>query len=127
MSLVDRLDHLVLTVDDIERTCAFYERTLGLERETFGEGRTALRFGQQKINLHPNPSPVDTKAGTPTPGSADICFIAAVPLEEVQRHLESQGVPLVAGPVPRVGALGALTSLYIRDPDGNLVEVASYD
>lgn len=127
MSLVDRLDHLVLTVEDIERTCAFYEQALGLARESFGEGRTALRFGQQKINLHPNPSPIDTKAGKPTPGSADICFIAAVPIEEVQRHLTAQGIPLVAGPVPRTGACGPLTSLYIRDPDGNLVEVASYD
>jgi catechol 2,3-dioxygenase-like lactoylglutathione lyase family enzyme len=127
MSLVDRLDHLVLTVDDIERTCRFYETALGLERETFGEGRTALRLGQQKINLHPNPSPIDTKAGTPTPGSADICLIAAVPLEQVRRHLEAAGIPLVAGPVPRVGALGPLTSLYVRDPDGNLVEIGAYD
>ncbi|WP_421709641.1 VOC family protein [Algihabitans sp.] len=127
MALVESLDHLVLTVEDIERTCDFYETALGLERETFGEGRTALRFGQQKINLHPNPSPIDTKAGNPTPGSADICFIAAVPLEQVRETLEAAGIPLVAGPVPRVGALGPVTSLYIRDPDDNLVEVATYD
>ena len=121
MPLVESLDHLVLTVDDIERTCSFYETALGLERET------ALRFGQQKINLHPNPSPIDTKAGKPTPGSADICFIAAVPLEQVRQKLEAADIPLVAGPVPRVGALGPVTSLYIRDPDENLVEIATYD
>lgn len=127
MSLIAHLDHFVLTVDDIERTCRFYERALGLARESFGEGRVALRYGEQKINLHPNPSPIDTKAQNPTPGSADVCFVAAVPLEEVRRHLEAEGIPLVAGPVPRVGSLGPITSLYLRDPDGNLIEVAAYD
>ena len=127
MALVESLDHLVLTVEDIERTCSFYETALGLERETFGEGRTALRFGRQKINLHPNPSPIDTKAGRPTPGSADICFIAAGPLEQVRQTLDAAGIPLVTGPVARVGALGPVTSLYIRDPDENLVEIATYD
>ena len=127
MALVESLDHLVLTVEDIERTCSFYETALGLERETFGEDRTALRFGRQKINLHPNPSPIDTKAGRPTPGSADICFIAAVPLDQVRQTLDAAGIPLVTGPVARVGALGPVTSLYIRDPDENLVEIATYD
>ena len=124
---IDRLDHLVLTVRNLDESCLFYERVLGMRREMFGEGRVALVFGRQKINLHPNPSPIDTKAGRPTPGSADICFIAAVPPEQVRQTLDAAGIPLVTGPVARVGALGPVTSLYIRDPDENLVEIATYD
>ena len=122
---LERLDHLVLTVRDIEAACAFYERVLGMTRETFGEGRTALRFGRQKINLHPHPSPIDPKAAAPRPGSADLCFIAETPVEQVLAHLEACGVAVEAGPVPRTGAQGPITSVYFRDPDGNLIEVSN--
>jgi catechol 2,3-dioxygenase-like lactoylglutathione lyase family enzyme len=128
--LADRVDHLVLTVNDIEETTRFYERVLGFEREFFrgpeGQPRHALRFGNQKINLQDRATDTPTKAKTPTPGSGDFCLIAAVPLDEVLAHLRAENVPIVAGPVPRRGALGALRSVYFRDPDGNLVEVAEY-
>jgi catechol 2,3-dioxygenase-like lactoylglutathione lyase family enzyme len=123
---LERLDHLVLTVRDIEATSAFYEKVLGMTRDTFGEGRTALHFGRQKINLHPHPSPIDTKAAVPTPGSADLCFIAETPVEDVMAHLQVCGVAVEAGPVPRTGAQGPMTSVYFRDPDGNLIEVSNY-
>jgi catechol 2,3-dioxygenase-like lactoylglutathione lyase family enzyme len=123
---IDRLDHLVLTVADIARTCEFYTRVLGMEVVRFGEGRTALRFGQQKINLHPADNIPGLVAGTPTPGSADLCFITATPLAEVTGHLEGCGVPVVAGPGPRAGAVGTIQSVYIRDPDHNLIEISNY-
>jgi catechol 2,3-dioxygenase-like lactoylglutathione lyase family enzyme len=124
--VLERLDHFVLTVRDLEATCAFYERVLGMRRETFGAGRTALHFGGQKINLHPHPSPIDPKAAAPTPGSADLCFIAATPREQVIARLEACGVTLEEGPVARSGAEGPITSVYFRDPDGNLIEVSNY-
>lgn len=128
--LVDRVDHLVLTVADIEATTRFYERALGMEREFFrgpeGQPRHALRFGRQKINLQDRATETPTKARVPTLGSGDFCLIAAVPLDDVIAHLRAQGVALEAGPVPRRGALGAMRSVYFRDPDGNLVEVAEY-
>jgi catechol 2,3-dioxygenase-like lactoylglutathione lyase family enzyme len=123
---IARLDHLVLTVADIARTCDFYERVLGMQVVTFGEGRTALRFGRQKINLHPADNVPGLVAAHPTPGSGDLCFITETPLVEVARHLDACGVPLVAGPGPRAGAIGTIQSLYIRDPDGNLVELSNY-
>ena len=123
---IDRLDHLVLTVADIPRTCEFYTRVLGMEVIRFGEGRTALRFGQQKINLHPADNIPSLVADKPTPGSADVCFITAVPLAEVITHLEACGISIVAGPGPRAGAIGAIQSVYIRDPDQNLVEISNY-
>jgi catechol 2,3-dioxygenase-like lactoylglutathione lyase family enzyme len=123
---IERLDHLVLTVADIEQTCAFYTRVLGMEIVHFGEGRTALRFGQQKINLHPLNSIPGLVADKPTPGSGDLCFITKVPLGEVTAHLEQCGVPIVAGPGPRAGAIGTIQSVYIRDPDQNLVEISNY-
>ncbi len=123
---IARLDHLVLTVADIERTCAFYVRVLGMEVVTFGEGRTALRFGQQKINLHSADNIPELVANTPTPGSGDLCFITEVPLAEVVTHLERCAVPIVAGPGPRAGAIGTIQSVYIRDPDQNLVEISNY-
>jgi catechol 2,3-dioxygenase-like lactoylglutathione lyase family enzyme len=130
MSLADRIDHVVLTVEDIERTLRFYERTLGFERELFqgpdGRPRHALKFGTQKINLQDRATETPTKALHPTFGSGDFCLIAAVPLDRVIAHLRSEGVPIEAGPVPRRGALGVLRSVYFRDPDGNLVEVAEY-
>lgn len=130
MPLANRIDHIVLTVVDIEATARFYERALRLERETFrgpdGELRHALAFGRQKINLQDRGTVTPTKARQPTFGSGDFCLIAAVPLDDVVAHLSAEGVPIEAGPVPRRGALGALRSIYFRDPDGNLVEVAEY-
>ena len=119
-----RLDHLVLTVRDIEATCAFYERVLGMRRETFGAGRVALHFGRQKINLHPAGREFEPKAASPTPGSADLCFLTETPIAEVMAHLEACGVAIEEGPVARTGAEGPITSVYLRDPDGNLIEVA---
>lgn len=123
---IDHLDHLVLTVADIGRTCEFYTRVLGMAVVTFGEGRTALRFGRQKINLHPADNIPGLVADKPTPGSADLCFITTVPLAEVQTHLARCGVPVIAGPGPRAGAVGTIQSVYIRDPDQNLVEISNY-
>jgi catechol 2,3-dioxygenase-like lactoylglutathione lyase family enzyme len=123
---IERLDHLVLTVADVDRTCEFYTRVLGMEVVRFGEGRTALRFGQQKMNLHPADNIPGLVADKPTRGSADLCFITPVPLAEVTAHLEACGVPIVAGPGPRAGAIGTIQSVYIRDPDLNLVEISNY-
>ena len=123
---IDRLDHLVLTVADIERTCAFYTRVLGMEVVHFGDGRTALKFGQQKINLHPADNIPGLVANKPTPGSGDLCFITSVPLAEIMAHLAECRVPTVAGPGPRAGAIGTIQSVYIRDPDQNLVEISNY-
>ncbi|HSC15838.1 MAG TPA: VOC family protein [Gammaproteobacteria bacterium] len=128
--LADRIDHIVLTVADIEATTRFYERALKLQRETFrgpdGETRYALTFGRQKINLQDRNTVTPTKAARPTFGSGDFCLIAAVPLDDVVAHLHAADIALEAGPVPRRGAVGALRSVYFRDPDGNLVEVAEY-
>ena len=123
---IARLDHLVLTVADIERSCAFYTRVLGMEVVRFGEGRTALRFGEQKINLHPADNIPGLVASRPTPGSGDFCLITETPLAEVLAHLAQSGVPIVAGPGPRAGAVGPIQSVYIRDPDENLVEISNY-
>lgn len=123
---LQRIDHFVLTVRDIDETCAFYETVFGMRREEFSEGRVALHFGSQKINLHPNPSPVEPKAAVPVPGSADFCLIASVPPEEVAMRLRNWGIGIERGPVSTVGAQGAMRSVYFRDPDGNLVEVACY-
>ena len=119
------LDHLVLTVADPEATVAFYER-LGMRREVFGDGRLALRFGDQKINLHQAGREFDPKALKPTPGSIDICFITDGALEDVAAHLKSCDVKIAEGPVARTGALGPMQSIYFRDPDGNLIEVSNY-
>jgi len=122
---VDSLDHLVLTVADVETTCRFYSRVLGMEVVTFGEGRKALQFGSQKINLHQQGREFEPKAARPTPGSADLCFLTSVPLAEVVAHLQSAGVAIVQGPLQRTGATGPILSVYFRDPDGNLIEVAN--
>ncbi len=121
-----RLDHIVLTVQDIEATCAFYEKVLGMERRDFGEGRLALHFGRQKINLHPHPTPIDLVAEQPLPGTADLCFVTDQPIQDVIAHLEACGVGVEWGPGERTGAEGPITSVYCRDPDNNLIEVASY-
>lgn len=122
---IDHVDHLVLTVRDMEKTCAFYSRVLGMQVVTFAEGRKALRFGNQKINLHQQGKEIDPKAEVPTPGSADLCFLTSLPLEEVMTHLQSQKVSVLLGPVERTGATTSLVSLYFRDPDGNLLEVSN--
>jgi catechol 2,3-dioxygenase-like lactoylglutathione lyase family enzyme len=117
------VDHLVLTVADIEATVAFYEK-LGMGRETFDEDRVALRFGQQKINLHRSGSEISPHAARATPGSGDLCFLVADTIEQVVQQLEQVGIEIELGPVRRTGAAGALTSVYVRDPDGNLVELS---
>ena len=123
---IDRLDHLVLTVRDIEATCEFYTRVLGMTVETFGQDRKALRFGRQKINLHQLGQEFEPKARQPTPGSGDLCFITSALLEQVIDHLRSRGVEIIEGPVPRTGATGPILSVYFRDPDGNLFEISNY-
>jgi catechol 2,3-dioxygenase-like lactoylglutathione lyase family enzyme len=120
-----RLDHVVLTVRDIERTLSFYERALGMRPVTFGGGRRALAFGDQKVNLHQAGQEFEPKARTPTSGSADLCFTTAVPLADVLAHLASVGVAIELGPVDKTGARAPLRSVYFRDPDGNLIEVAN--
>src|SRR4051812_28416169 len=123
---IDRLDHLVLTVKNIDVTCDFYARVLGMNVITFGEGRKALSFGQQKFNLHEAGHEFEPKAAHPTPGSADFCLITTTPIEQVITHLNACGVPMIEGPVQRTGAVGTLRSVYFRDPDDNLVEVSNY-
>jgi len=122
---IDHLDHLVLTVADIETTVDFYTRVLGMQAVTFGEGRKALVFGQQKINLHQAGREFEPKAERPTPGSADLCFIVATPLEQVIAHLKAQQVAILEGPVQRTGATGPIRSVYVRDPDFNLIELSN--
>ncbi len=126
---VDRLDHLVLNVKDIEIAASWYQRVLGMEVETFGrDNRTALKFGGQKINLRPVHSDALEwlAAREPVAGAGDLCFVSAVPVPNVIEHLHKCGVTVELGPVERLGALGLMTSVYCRDPDGNLIEIASY-
>ena len=124
---IDRIDHIVITAQDVQRTIDFYTRVMGMEAVTFGEGRRALAFGRQKINLHQAGREYEPKALKPVPGSLDLCFITETPLQEVIAHLKSNGVVIAEGPVPKTGALGPMTSVYFRDPDGNLIEVSNYD
>ncbi len=128
--IADKIDHLVLTVADIAASTAFYERVLGFEAEFFhgpeGQPRHALKFGQVKINLQDAQTETPTKAAVPTRGSGDFCLIAAIPLADVMAHLEKEQVPIEAGPVDRRGAMGPIKSVYFRDPDQNLIEVAEY-
>jgi catechol 2,3-dioxygenase-like lactoylglutathione lyase family enzyme len=122
---IEELDHLVLTVTDIDRTRAFYERVLGMETFVFGEGRHALTFGTQKVNLHEAGQEFEPRAAAPTPGSADLCLLTNSSMAEVVEHLEANSVELIEGPVRRTGATGSIKSVYFRDPDGNLLEVSS--
>lgn len=123
---ISHLDHLVLTVKNINTTCTFYSQVLGMEIVTFGEGRKALRFGHQKINLHEVGKEFEPKAEKPSSGSADLCFITDNPLSDVVEHFNQLGVSIEEGPIKRTGAIGPITSVYIRDPDGNLIEVSNY-
>ncbi len=123
---IKHIDHLVLTVKSIKATVQFYESVLGMKKEIFNEGRVALKFGNQKINLHQAGEEFELKADTPTPGSADLCFITDVDLNTAIDHIKDKGVHIIEGPVKRTGAKGQIMSFYFRDPDLNLIEVASY-
>ncbi len=125
--MICRIDHFVLTVQSLEATCRFYERVLGFKRVAAPGRPTALMFGHNKINIHEVQHTFDPKAAMPTPGSADFCLITERALAEVRSDIEACGVVIEVGPIKRTGALGAMTSLYFRDPDGNLVEVSEYD
>jgi len=124
--MIERLDHLVLTVADIQRTVSFYQRVLGMGHEVFGQGRHALVFGQQKFNLHPHGREFEPKALVPTPGAIDLCLITRWDMAQVLAHLQQQAVAIEEGPVARTGAMGPIESVYFRDPDGNLIEVSRY-
>jgi catechol 2,3-dioxygenase-like lactoylglutathione lyase family enzyme len=122
--MITSLDHLVMTVRDLDATVRFFARGLGMELRTFDGGRKALHFGAQKINLHLAGHEFEPKADKPTPGSADLCFLTDRPLAEVARDLQALGHPVIEGPVARTGAQGPMVSIYLRDPDGNLIEIA---
>ena len=123
---ISHLDHLVLTVADIEISCQFYQSALNFEVITFGENRKALQFGSQKINLHQVGKEFEPKAFRPTAGSADLCFIAETPLKDVIAHLHALNIEIVEGPIERTGAIGKILSIYLRDPDQNLIEISNY-
>lgn len=123
---IARLDHLVLTVQNLDASVDFYTRVLGMTSETFDNGRRALRFGRQKINLHERGKEFEPKALRPTAGSADLCFVVETPLPKVVEHIQAQGSEILLGPVDRTGAQGPMESVYLRDPDGNLVELSHY-
>jgi len=122
--VIDHLDHIVLTTARTEQCIDFYTRVLGMKLERFGEGRMALKFGNQKINLHEKGKEFEPKASIALPGALDICFIAAVPLEEVIARLATARVPIIEGPALKTGASYRIRSVYVRDPDGNLVEIS---
>ncbi|MGJ7609824.1 MULTISPECIES: VOC family protein [unclassified Variovorax] len=122
--MIDHLDHLVLTTAHEEACIRFYVDVLGMSLESFGAGRKAFRFGQQKINLHLKGHEFEPKAQLPTPGSLDLCFIASVPLDAVIARLKDRGVPILEGPVMRTGATARIRSVYVRDPDLNLIEIS---
>jgi len=124
--MIERIDHIVFTVADVAATCAFYEKVLGMKVETFGEGRKALCFGVQKINLHLYGKEFEPKAHAPAPGSQDICLITGMPITELMTHLQECSVAIEEGPVKRTGAMGPINSVYFRDPDNNLIEVSNY-
>ncbi|MDX1416274.1 MAG: VOC family protein [Candidatus Promineifilaceae bacterium] len=124
---IDSLDHLVLTVKDLQATCDFYARILGMRVVTFGDNRKALSFGEQKINLHQQGKEFEPRAERPTAGSADLCFITSTPMAAIIAHLQANGIVILAGPEARAGARGPLRSVYFRDPDLNLIEVANED
>lgn len=122
---ISHLDHLVLTVSNIESTCHFYQTVLGFEVITFKDDRKALKFGNQKINLHQQGNEFEPKALQPTPGSADLCFISDTPISEVVAHLKQLNIQIEEGPIERTGAMHPILSVYIRDPDQNLIEISN--
>ena len=126
MFSIDRIDHIVLTCHDVERTVAFYQQVLGMEPVTFAGGRRGLAFGRQKFNLHQAGREFEPKALKPAPGAIDLCLITLTPLADVQAHLKANGVAIIEGPVQKTGATGPIQSVYFRDPDGNLIEVSNY-
>lgn len=126
MIKINRLDHLVLTVKDINKTVDFYTQILGMEKEIFKGTRVALKFGNQKINLHQLGNEFEPKAFNIKDGSADLCFIIDTPLSEAKNHIESLGIKIIEGIVSRTGALGEIESIYLRDPDKNLIELSNY-
>ena len=122
---IESLDHLVITAADPAATVRFYTRVLGMTEQTFGSGRTALLFGRSKINVHQAGHEFEPKADVPTPGSADLCFLVSTPIADVVEQLHAAEVPIVEGPVTRTGATGPILSVYVRDPDGNLIELSN--
>lgn len=123
---INNIDHIVLTVADIDKTIEFYTQIMGFEEVTFGDGRKALTFGSQKINLHQKGHEFEPKAEYPTSGSADLCFIAQTDIHEVMDELKQKNVEIIEGIVDRTGAVGKIKSVYFRDPDQNLIEVSNY-
>ncbi len=123
---ISHLDHWVLTVADIEITLNFYQRVLGMEKQTFANNRVALKFGNQKINLHQVGNELEPKANTSSPGSADLCFVTQSPLSDAMQHVRDCGIEILEGPVTRTGAMGLVISFYFRDPDLNLIELCHY-
>jgi len=122
--MISHIDHIVLTTTDLERCVAFYRDALGMSFEAFGEGRLALKFGNQKINIHKRGKEFEPKAHIPAPGALDLCFIASIPLEDVITRLKAAGIAILQGPVPKTGATGPIRSVYVRDPDLNLIEIS---
>lgn len=123
--IIDHLDHIVLTVADVDKTLQFYHQVLGMQIEEFNQGRKALRFNQQKINLHQKGQEIDPKADRPTPGAGDLCFISQTPMDEIVAELHYHQIPIELGPVERTGATHKIYSVYFRDPDQNLLEVSN--
>ncbi len=123
---VKKIDHLVLTTNDIEQTINFYTTILGMELIFIEDERKALRFGKQKINLHKAGQEISPHARHPMPGSTDLCFITETSIEQVVEHLNSCGITILNGPTKRIGATGPLLSIYIQDPDGNLIEISNH-
>lgn len=124
---MDHIDHIVMTVENIDTTCAWYLRVLGMKNAVYGEGRKALLLNKQKINLHAVGSGIEPRAYAPAPGAIDLCLISPTPLAQVMEHLKAQRVAIEKGPIKRNGATGLITSIYIRDPDKNLIEVSNLD
>lgn len=124
--MINRLDHLVLTTTDEKACVAFYVDLLGMSLVTFGEGRKAFAFGSQKINVHVKGAEFEPKAHLPVPGSLDLCFVADTPLSDIVSALNDRGVDIIEGPVTRTGATGPIRSIYLRDPDLNLIEICEY-
>ena len=122
--MIDHLDHIVLTTTDEAACLRFYVDGLGMTLENFGQGRKALRFGDQKINLHVKGHEFEPKAHLPVPGALDLCFIASVPLDEVVKRLAARGLSIIEVPVARTGAVSRIRSVYLRDPDLNLIEIS---